>query len=784
MKPSIFSGILQKAILSVLMWLCMAGARAQNDVMMQAFYWDLPVDITGKNGTWWDNLNSKAQELKTAGITGIWVPCPSKGNWGITDMGYGIYDHYDLGNYLQKGSVETRFGSRRELENMIATMHQAPKIEVYADVVLNHVYSSDENEEVNPAVKAYVFGEAHNGANTAYPTNEIKWVIPNAQPGDYYIQIKGYNLNWAAAKGERGYDVNINWTGAGTIDNGVWEFEPNNGNGQFNVFPGSGHTLRAHIDPTGDIDEYKITVTSAHDIVVKLVAKKEQQNPFAWLWADQTNGYYPVAVWYNGSNLAAPVLQARTNTNITYVAHTGSGEPNYTWNYSHFHPSDANDWLGGPGTDEVITNTKLFGNDFNTFNTTVQSRLKGWGYWLASQLGFDGFRLDFVRGFQESFVADWVNQLPLLNGKQRFVVGEYWGSAYRIKSWVNTVASGGAKVRGFDFPLKSTLTNLCNGNGSSFNMSWLNTAGMIRDNSGNNLPDSSVVTFVDNHDTGKESDKWVTKDFKLAYAYILTHPGRPCIFYPHFYAVTQQDVSNPAVTVTAPASLQNDIKKLIQIRKTYLGGMLSVLSQSGNPYPSGDVSNVYIARRQGNGTRGGAIVVINNHDASTKGLWVDTSPAGFENLAGQTLVNAINGTDTVYVYPDGRGYFSAPPRGYSIWVKKADYVMLAGSAVPLVSTEILNKELLADDLRQTGFAVYPNPAKDFVRILVSTNENSPLTVSMIDAYGKTMAVLYNGQMTGGKNLLTWDCSTVASGTYFCIIRTNKKRYQRKIIVAN
>jgi alpha-amylase len=162
-------------------------SKAQNDVMMQAFYWNLPVNEVTKNGTWWDSLRLHAPELKSSGIKAIWVPAPSKGNWGIVDMGYGIYDHYDLGNYYQKGTTETRFGSRAELTSMLSTMHTSPRIDVYADAVLNHVYSSDENEETNPAVKAYVFGEAHNGANTAYPTNEIKWKIPNAQPGDYYI---------------------------------------------------------------------------------------------------------------------------------------------------------------------------------------------------------------------------------------------------------------------------------------------------------------------------------------------------------------------------------------------------------------------------------------------------------------------------------------------------------------------------------------------------------------------------------------------------------------------
>ena len=102
--------------------------KAQNDVMMQAFYWNVPVNESTHNGSWWDTLTSKATELKNANINGIWVPCPAKGNWGITDMGYGIYDHYDLGNYSQKGSTETRFGSRNELATMLSTMHTSPKI--------------------------------------------------------------------------------------------------------------------------------------------------------------------------------------------------------------------------------------------------------------------------------------------------------------------------------------------------------------------------------------------------------------------------------------------------------------------------------------------------------------------------------------------------------------------------------------------------------------------------------------------------------------------------------
>src|SRR2546421_8565137 len=95
-----------RQVVSLILFACLLltarGAHAQNDTMMQAFYWDVPTDAVNKNGSWWTNLGIRAQELHRAGFTAIWTPPPSKGNFGINDMGYGIFDHFDLGNYNQK----------------------------------------------------------------------------------------------------------------------------------------------------------------------------------------------------------------------------------------------------------------------------------------------------------------------------------------------------------------------------------------------------------------------------------------------------------------------------------------------------------------------------------------------------------------------------------------------------------------------------------------------------------------------------------------------------------
>ncbi|MCA1745003.1 MAG: hypothetical protein LC643_04735, partial [Bacteroidales bacterium] len=416
--------------------------------------------------------------------------------------------------------------------------------------------------------------------------------------------------------------------------------------------------------------EFKITVPGGQNMLIKIAARVQSGDE--WHWGDQTNGYYPFEIWHNGQNLATSVLEAHTNTALSFPLHTGPSEKNWTWNYSHFHPVDENDWLGDWGKgDEIISNTKGYGNDLNTFSEVVQQRMNTWGIWLAETMKFDGFRLDFVRGFQENYAANWINSLPAKNDQQRFIVGEYWGSTKSIHNWVNTLNTKGAVSSAFDFSLKSVLTELCNSS-STFDMRRLNFSGLVRNNEGSSLSASSVVTFLENHDTGKEHDKWVTQDWHLGYAYLLTHEGRPCLFYPHLFGVKLYDNHNPAHTVSIPAHLKTDLLDLIFIRSTYLNGDLTVLSQSGNPYPVEEVTDVYVARRAGNKEKQGAIIVLNNSN-SDKGLWVDSSPVGWPVWADKTLVNARQPNHTTKVYPDGRVWVNAPARSYSVFVPQEDY---------------------------------------------------------------------------------------------------------------
>ncbi|NJK41664.1 MAG: alpha-amylase [Acaryochloridaceae cyanobacterium SU_2_1] len=112
-----------------------------NGVMMQYFHW-----YNTPDGSLWNEFKEKAQDLADAGVTSVWLPPAYKGTGGGCDVGYGVYDIYDLGEFDQKGSVRTKYGTKDEYIAAIEAAHSAG-IQVYADVVLNHKLGADAEEE-------------------------------------------------------------------------------------------------------------------------------------------------------------------------------------------------------------------------------------------------------------------------------------------------------------------------------------------------------------------------------------------------------------------------------------------------------------------------------------------------------------------------------------------------------------------------------------------------------------------------------------------------------------
>jgi alpha-amylase len=112
-----------------------------NGAMMQYFHWYIPAD-----GRLWNQLEAKVEKLAQSGITALWLPPAYKGAGGKDDVGYGVYDLFDLGEFDQKGSVATKYGTQEEYLRAIQAAREAG-VQVYADVVFNHKMGADHQEE-------------------------------------------------------------------------------------------------------------------------------------------------------------------------------------------------------------------------------------------------------------------------------------------------------------------------------------------------------------------------------------------------------------------------------------------------------------------------------------------------------------------------------------------------------------------------------------------------------------------------------------------------------------
>ncbi|MFU2205815.1 alpha-amylase [Streptococcus pluranimalium] len=110
-----------------------------NETLMQYFEWYLPADSKH-----WQRLKEDIDTLKKLGVNKVWLPPAFKGT-GVEDVGYGVYDLFDLGEFDQKGTIPTKYGTKDEYLSAIKALNDA-NIMPIADVVLNHKANGDDKE--------------------------------------------------------------------------------------------------------------------------------------------------------------------------------------------------------------------------------------------------------------------------------------------------------------------------------------------------------------------------------------------------------------------------------------------------------------------------------------------------------------------------------------------------------------------------------------------------------------------------------------------------------------
>ena len=158
--------------------------------------------------------------------------------------------------------------------------------------------------------------------------------------------------------------------------------------------------------------------------------------------------------------------------------------------------------------------------DLDHTGANVQKNVNAYLDFLLNDLGYVGFRYDFVKGFYGEAIKRYNN-----TAMPQFSVGEYWDDNKElVVNWIN---STGKTSAAFDFPLKTYINDAFSGG------KW----NRLKDGSLANSDYSRyAVTFVDNHDTGRSGECPLYANVEAANAFILTMPGTPCVWLKHWQA--------------------------------------------------------------------------------------------------------------------------------------------------------------------------------------------------------------------------------------------------------
>lgn len=310
-----------------------------------------------------------------------------------------------------------------------------------------------------------------------------------------------------------------------------------------------------------------------------------------------------------------------------------SGKFLRTWEC--FHPSPYETW------DE---DTFMGMPDLCHRNPYVYTEILNLAKWMIEKIGFDGFRYDFVKGYG-TWMTKAIQEQRYTKNDQPFKpygIAENWSGDREIKDWLKDVNEwSDNQVDAFDFPLREKLKYLCDKWG--FSLRELTTNQTVFKEQPLN-----AVTFVDNHDFRDKEHLPIINDKLLAYSFILTHEGYPCVYWQDYYNWNLAKEGTPY-----------GITSLVKVHETLAAGPTNIL------YVDDDL---YIMQRTGYDGKPGLVFVLNNRGDGWNSRWVSTQwrNIDFKPVAwwsSQELATPYNQR----CFSDGRAQFWAPPRGYVVY---------------------------------------------------------------------------------------------------------------------
>ena len=264
--------------------------------------------------------------------------------------------------------------------------------------------------------------------------------------------------------------------------------------------------------------------------------------------------------------------------------------------------------------------------DLDHTNATTQQNIKTYEDFLLNEMGYTGFRYDFVKGYDPKYIKMY-NE----TSKPEFSVGEYWQGTVTdtksgdhpfggVKDWVDATDKTSAA---FDFPMKYLIRDAFGGN-------WKELANYTKRTLVGIEP-QYAVTFIDNHDTGEPHDNPDPQraNVEAANAYILAMPGTPCVWISHW------------------KSYKYTIKKCILARK------IAGVTNTSRILKSEGQDNGYVLIVEGD--KGNVMLLLGSPTYDTTGYQLACEGPEFKYYVSKGLdiseVNSIKREDTGHVIP-------------------------------------------------------------------------------------------------------------------------------------
>lgn len=266
--------------------------------------------------------------------------------------------------------------------------------------------------------------------------------------------------------------------------------------------------------------------------------------------------------------------------------------------------------------------------DLDHTNPTTQQNIKTYEDFLLNEMGYTGFRYDFVKGYDPQYIKIY-NEAS----KPKFSVGEYWQGSVTaskkgdhpfggVKDWVEATGKTSAA---FDFPMKYLIKGAFNDGNWKLLATNYTTSTLV------GIEPQYAVTFIDNHDTGEPhvNPDPLRANVEAANAYILALPGTPCIWISHWkpYKYT--------------------IKKCILARK------IAGVTNTSSIIKSEGQDNGYVLIVKGN--NGNVMLLLGSPKYDTTGYQLACEGENFKYYVSNGLdiseVNSIKREDTGHVIP-------------------------------------------------------------------------------------------------------------------------------------